>query len=141
MPKGRWVDKWKGFARVTLYIIQCPFVVVSHMRKVVAELRSERFREVDLALGAIGVTGITVAEESVAGRGRWTYPAENIHHLILTVLVNDDGVDRVLESICGTASTGSSGDGRVSVSRLESCYDIATGMPETGELEVPLIDA
>ena len=111
------------------------------MKKVVAELRTERIPDVDLALANIGVTGMTVAEESVAGRGMWTYPAENVRHVILTIVVNDGGVAKVVESIQRSATTGSWGDGKISVSRIECAYDISSGLPETGELETPLLEA
>ena len=75
------------------------------MKKVEAEVRKERFPEVDFALKRIGVPGLTVAEEQRAGRGMWAYPMENIKHLILTVVVDDAGVRKVVESIRGSART------------------------------------
>lgn len=110
------------------------------MKKVVAEVRKERFGQVDLALRRVGVSGITVAQEQRAGRGMWTFPAENARHLILSVVVKDRDAATVIGSIRDAAATGSFGDGRIAVSSVESAYDIGTGMPETAELEVPLLD-
>ena len=75
------------------------------MKKVEAEVRKERFADVDFALKRIGVPGLTVAEEKLAGRGMWSYPLENMQHVLLTVVVDDAGVNRVVESIRESAST------------------------------------
>ena len=109
----------------------CP----SQLKKVEAEVRKERFPEVDSALKRIGVPGLTVVEEQRAGRGMWSYPMENIKHLILTVVVDDDGVREVVESIRGSASTRSWGDGRIAVSTIEGVFDIGSGRPDSSSLQ------
>ena len=76
----------------------------NHLKKVEAEVRKERFPEVDLALKKIGVSGVTFVEEQRAGRGMWSYPLENVKHLLLTVVVDDADARRVVDSICETAS-------------------------------------
>jgi nitrogen regulatory protein PII len=109
------------------------------MKKVEAEVRKERFPEVDFALKKIGVPGLTVAEEQRAGRGMWSYPVESVKRLILTVVVDDDGVRKVVESIRGSASTGSWGDGRIAVSTIEHAFDIGSGTTERNELTIPTL--
>lgn len=109
------------------------------MKKVEAEVRKERFPEVDFALKRIGVPGLTVAEEPRAGRGLWSYPMENVKHLILTVVVDDDGVRKVVESIRGSARTGSWGDGRIAVSTIEGAFDIGSGSTDTNQLAMPAL--
>jgi len=104
------------------------------MKKIEAEVRKERFPEVDFALKKLGVPGLTVAEEQVAGRGMWTYPLENIKHLLVTVVVEDDSVRKVVQSIRESASTGSRGDGRIAVSAVEGVYDIGSGSTDYSEL-------
>jgi nitrogen regulatory protein P-II 1 len=104
------------------------------MKKVEAEIRKERFAEVDDALRRLGVPGLTVADERAAGRGAWTYPLENIRHVLLTVVVDDSSVKRVVESISQSASTKSFGDGRISVSKVEGVFDIGTGLADSSEL-------
>jgi len=110
---------------------------ISQLKKVEAEVRKERFPEVDFALKRIGVPGLTVVEEQRAGRGMWSYPLENVKHLILTVVVDDDGVRKVVESIRGSASTRSWGDGRIAVSTIEDVFDIGSGRPDTSSLHGP----
>ena len=107
------------------------------MKKIEAEVRKERFPEVDLALKRIGVPGLTVAEEQGAGRGMWSYPIENVKRLILTVVVDDDGVSKVVDSIKGSASTKSWGDGRIAVSTIDDAFDIGSGRAEKSELILP----
>ena len=111
------------------------------MKKVEAEVRKDKFPEVDLALKRIGVPGLTIAEEQRAGRGMWSYPLENIKHLLLTVIVDDGGVNKVVESIRGSASTSSWGDGRISVSTVDDVFDIGSGRADRSELTVPSLSA
>jgi nitrogen regulatory protein P-II 1 len=104
------------------------------LKKIEAEVRKERFPQVDLALKNIGVPGLTVAEEQRAGRGMWTYPLENVKRLLVTVVVDDDGAKKVVESIRKSASTGSWGDGRIAVTTVEGVFDIGSGRTDQSEL-------
>jgi len=98
----------------------------SQLKKVEAEVRKERFPEVDFALKKIGVSGLTVAEEQRAGRGLWSYPLENVKHLLVTVVVDDEGAKKVVESIRESASTRSWRDGRIAVSSIDQVFDIGS---------------
>lgn len=111
------------------------------MKKVEAEVRKDRFPDVDFALKRIGVSGLTVAEEQRAGRGFWSYPIGNVKHLILTVVVDDEGVRKVVESIRGSARTGSWGDGRIAVSTIEESFDIGSGRTDTNALAIPALSS
>ncbi len=111
------------------------------MKKVQAEVRKERFPEVDAALKVIGVPGVTVVDEPRAGRGMWDYPNGCVKRVLLTVVVDDRSVRRVVESICGSGSTRSWGDGRVSVSPVENVLDIGSGNCDRSEMAAPLIGA
>lgn len=110
---------------------------LSQLKKVEAEVRRERFEDVDFALQRIGVPGLTVAQEERASRGMWGYPLEKIRHLLLTVVVDDGDVARVVDSIRGSASTKSWGDGRISVSTIEGALDIGSGLSDRCELAAP----
>jgi nitrogen regulatory protein P-II 1 len=112
---------------------------VSQMKKVEAEVRKEKFPDVDFALKKIGVAGLTVAEERCAGRGMWSYPLENTPHLLLTVVVDDVGVRKVVESIRESGSTRSWGDGRIVVSAIEDVLDIGSGRLDSSELTAPAL--
>ena len=110
---------------------------ISQLKKVEAEVRKEMFSEVDFALKKIGVPGLTVVEERCAGRGLWSYPIENIPHLLLTVIVDDAGVRKVVESIQASGSTRSWGDGRIVVSAVDDVLDIGSGRLDNSELAAP----
>jgi nitrogen regulatory protein P-II 1 len=107
------------------------------LKKVEAEVRKERFPDVDFALKKIGVPGLTVVEERCAGRGMWSYPLENIPHLLLTVVVDDGSVRKVVESIRESGSTRSWGDGRIVVSALDDVLDIGSGCLDNSRLTAP----
>lgn len=111
------------------------------MKKVQAEVRKASFREVDLALKRIGVPGVTVVDGHRGGRGVWNYPLEHVSRVHLTVVVEDSSVDRVVESICDSASTRSRGDGRISVSAIDQVLDIGSGLCDRSELAAPLLGA
>lgn len=125
------------FGSVDLYIMTILYSCISQLKKVEAEVRKERFPEVDFALKRIGVPGLTVAEEQRAGRGLWSYPTENVKHLLLTVVVDDAGVRKVVDSIRGSAHTGSWGDGRIAVSTIENAFDIGSGKTDANHLAMP----
>lgn len=112
---------------------------VSQLKKVQAEVRKERFQDVDHALRRIGVPGLTIAEERCAGRGMWSYPIENIPHVLLTVVVDDFAVKKVVESIYESGSTRSGGDGRIVVSAVEEVFDIGSGRLDGSELAAPTL--
>jgi len=107
------------------------------LKKVEAEVRKERFAEVDFALKKIGVPGLTVVEEQRAGRGIWSYPIENAKRVLLTVVVDDSGVKRVVDSIRESASTMSWGDGRIVISSVDDVLDIGSMRSDGSELYIP----
>jgi nitrogen regulatory protein P-II 1 len=111
------------------------------LKKVEAEVRKERFADVDFALKKIGVPGLTVVEEQREGRGLWSYPVENAKRVLLTVVVDDSGVKRVVESIRESASTTSWGDGKIVVSTVDDVLDIGSRQFDGSELTVPTMNA
>ncbi len=111
------------------------------MKKVEAQVSKERFPDVDLALKRIGVPGLTVAEERNPSRGLWSYAAESVRRVLLTVVVDDADVKKVVESISGSASTGSLGGGRIAVTSVEGVFDIGSGVFDRCELAAPAVTA
>ncbi len=106
------------------------------MKKIEAVIRREKFEEVDEALKKIGVGGLTL--EEVKGRGRtrvittvhmrgtWTQEDEYIRHTKLEIIAKDDQVSKVVDTILGSATTGSPGDGKIFVSNVEQFVDIGS---------------
>ena len=124
-----------------LYVVAVSRAPISQLKKVEADVRKEKFLKVDFALKRIGVPGLTVAEERNAGRGMWSYPVENVKRVLLTVVVDDAGVKKVVDSICESASTGCWGDGRIAITSVEEVFDIASGMVDRSELAAPVLGA
>lgn len=119
------------------------------MKKIEAIIRKERFEQVDAALKAIGVGGLTV--EEVKGRGRtrivttvysrgvFTHEEEYIRHLKLEILSKDEDASRVVDAIVNSASTGGAGDGKIFVTTVDEVLDI--GSKESGKRAVEMENA
>jgi nitrogen regulatory protein P-II 1 len=67
--------------------------------------------------------------ESHGGR---PFKVELLPKVLLTIFVNDDDVQRITDTIVGSAKTGSIGDGKVFVSPVENAIRIRSG--EQGKL-------
>jgi nitrogen regulatory protein P-II 1 len=112
------------------------------MKKIEAIIRPEKLDEVKLALEDIGCIGMTVSE--VKGRGRqkgivhqWRgreYRVDLLPKVKLEIVVSDDMVDKVVETIVETARTGNVGDGKIFVLPIEDVIRVRTG--ERGEAAV-----
>ncbi len=103
------------------------------MKQIEAIIRREKFSEVRDALHAIKVDFFSYWE--VTGQGReqeghtyrgTTYKTEFIQRRLLKIVVNDDFVDKTVETIMDVASTGEVGDGKIFVSDLRESYRIRT---------------
>jgi len=105
------------------------------MYKVEGVVRPERLDEVQHELEAIGVIGITVTE--VRGRGQqrgyveryrgMEYQVRLLPKVKIEVVVPDDALERVVETITAAARTGDVGDGKIFISRIEDVIRIRTG--------------
>src|ERR671939_1418229 len=109
------------------------------MKKIEAIIRSERLQEVQDALDALGVSGLTVTEVMGCGRQKGyteQYRGSRANISLLPKLkvesvVSGEMVDRVVDAIIAAAYTGETGDGRVFVFDVEQSVRIRTG--ERGE--------
>jgi nitrogen regulatory protein PII len=107
------------------------------MMQIEAIVRSEKFADVDQALRALGVSGVTMVEAKGRGRdkvitrsfarGRWTFSSDVINRVIVNVVVDAGDVDKVVDAIVKSASTKKVGDGRVFVYPISQGIDISTG--------------
>ena len=108
------------------------------MKLITAIIRPFKLDEVREALGAIGVSGITVTEVKGFGRQKGhtelyrgaEYVVDFLPKVKIEAAVADDLVDRTIEAIEGAARTGKIGDGKIFVAPLEQVIRIRTG--ETG---------
>jgi len=105
------------------------------MKLVTAVIKPFKLDDVKDALKAIGVAGITV--EEVRGFGRQgghtetyrgaEYKIDFVPKVSLSVVIDDDAVDSVVDTIVSSAATGKIGDGKIWVSDVERLVRIRTG--------------
>lgn len=103
--------------------------------KIDAIIRPEKTNQVKAALEEIDVIGITVHD--VHGRGEQKglefinragkYRVDLLPKTMLTIVVQDSEVDKVVDTIVQNARTGEMGDGKIFVSPVERCIRIRTG--------------
>ncbi len=105
------------------------------MKKIEAVIRHFKLEEVKDALNEAGVSGMTVSEVRGFGRQRGhketyrgaEYTVDFLPKLKLEIVVADDDVQKVVDSITQNARTGETGDGKIFVSNLEQVVRIRTG--------------
>ena len=105
------------------------------MKVVVAIVKPFKLDDVKEALKAAGVQGLTLSEVQGFGRqGGHTetyrgaeYTIDLVPKMRLEILVDDDQVGDVVDTIVGTARTGKIGDGKVWVVPAEDVVRIRTG--------------
>ncbi len=108
------------------------------MKLISAIIRPFKLDEVREALGAVGVSGITVTEVKGFGRQKGhtelyrgaEYVVDFLPKIRIETAVTDDRVDAVIETLQASAGTGKIGDGKIFVTALEQVVRIRTG--ETG---------
>jgi len=110
------------------------------VKRIEAIVRPEKLQDVKNALVSIGATGMTL--EDVRGFGRQkgqtstyrgiSYTVEFLTKKRLVLVVADDQLETILETITAAAATGTIGDGKIFVSSVDSVVRIRTG--ETGEI-------
>lgn len=110
------------------------------MKRIEAIVRPEKLQDVKNALVSIGATGMTL--EDVRGFGRQkgqtstyrgiSYTVEFLTKKRLVLVVADDQLETILDTITTAAATGSIGDGKIFVSTIDESIRIRTG--ETGEV-------
>lgn len=105
------------------------------MKKVEAIIKPFKLDEVKEALHEIGVQGLTVTEVKGFGRQKGhtelyrgaEYVVDFLPKIKLEVVVSDELVDKVIQSIVDAANSGRIGDGKIFVLPLEDVVRIRTG--------------
>lgn len=105
------------------------------MKLITAVVKPHKVDEVKDALKAAGVTGLTVGEVKGFGRqGGHTevyrgaeYQIDFLPKVRLELVVGDEQVQELVETIIQAASTGKIGDGKIWVTPVEQVVRIRTG--------------
>lgn len=109
------------------------------MKKVEAIIRHFKLEEVKDALTEVGVQGMTVSEVRGFGRQKGhkeqyrgaEYTVDFLPKAKMEIVVSDNQVRDVVDTILRTARTGQVGDGKIFVMDLSQMVRIRTG--ETGD--------
>ncbi|WP_310600911.1 P-II family nitrogen regulator [Desulfobulbus sp.] len=108
------------------------------MKKIEAIVKPFKLDEVKDALNGIGIKGMTVTEVKGYGRQKGhteiyrgsEYVVDFVPKIKMEVIVADEQVDQVIETILTAARTGKIGDGKIFVLPVEQVVRVRTG--ETG---------
>lgn len=109
------------------------------MKKIEAIIKPFKLDEVKEAISDLGIKGMTVSEVKGFGRQKGhtelyrgaEYVVDFLPKIKIELIVKDEDVTQVVESISGAAKTGRIGDGKIFVLPIEEIIRIRTG--ETGE--------
>jgi nitrogen regulatory protein P-II 1 len=105
------------------------------MKKVEAIIKPFKLDEVKEGLSTIGVQGLTATEVKGFGRQKGhtelyrgaEYVVDFLPKVKLEIIVKDEQVDDVVETIQRTAKTGRIGDGKIFVLPIDEVVRIRTG--------------
>lgn len=109
------------------------------MKLLTAIIKPFKLDEVKDALNEIGIQGITVTEVKGFGRQKGhtelyrgaEYVVDFLPKIKMEIVIKDDMVHKVIETIENAAKTGRIGDGKIFVTTVEDVIRIRTG--ERGE--------
>lgn len=109
------------------------------MKKIEAIIKPFKLDDVKEKLSGLGVKGMTVSEVRGFGRQKGhteiyrgaEYVVDFLPKIKIEVVVPDNQVTEVVETVRAAANTGKIGDGKVFVIPVEECVRIRTG--ESGE--------
>ncbi len=108
------------------------------MKKIEAIIKPFKLDEVKDALNGLGIKGMTVTEVKGYGRQKGhteiyrgaEYVVDFIPKIKLEIIVQDEMVDQVIDTIVTVARTGKIGDGKIFILPVEHVVRVRTG--ETG---------
>ena len=108
------------------------------MKLVTAIIKPFKLQEVREELVDAGIQGLTVPEVKGYGRQKGhtemyrgsEYSVDTLPKIRLDVLIEDNALDTVVETISKSASTGKIGDGKIFITSVDEVIRIRTG--ETG---------
>ncbi len=105
------------------------------MKKVEAIIKPFKLEDVKDALAEIGIEGMTVSEVKGYGRQKGhselyrgaEYVVDFLPKIRMEIVINDEMLDQVTDTIVEAARTGKIGDGKIFVTDIEKIIRIRTG--------------
>lgn len=112
------------------------------MKKIEAVIKPFKLDDVREAIQAAGIQGVTVSEVKGCGRQKGhtevyrgaEYVVDFLPKVKLEIIVSEDRVSEVVETIQKAAHTGRIGDGKIFVTPVDEVIRIRTG--ETGDAAI-----
>jgi len=109
------------------------------MKRIEAVIKPFKLEDVKDALAEIGITGMTVSEVKGYGRQKGhselyrgaEYVVDFLPKIKMEMVVDDDQVDQVVDTVVEAARTGKIGDGKIFVSDIDRIIRIRTGETDT----------
>ncbi|BAU22859.1 nitrogen regulatory protein P-II 1 [Caldimicrobium thiodismutans] len=109
------------------------------MKKIEAIIKPTKLEDVKKALEKKGIHGMTITEVKGFGRQKGyievyrgkEYEVRFLPKIKIELIVKDDEVEKIINTILETAKTGNVGDGKIFISSIEEVIRIRTG--ERGE--------
>ena len=104
------------------------------MKKIEAIIRKSKFEDVKQALHSVevnffsywDVTGVGNEKEGHVYRGI-SYSTSEIQRRFLSIVVNDNFVEKTIDAILKSAATDKVGDGKIFITPVDEAYRIRTG--------------
>ena len=105
------------------------------MKLITAIIKPFKLEEVRESLDLIGITGMTITEVKGFGRQKGhtelyrgaEYVIDFLPKIKIEIAVSLDQLDKAINAISKSASTGKIGDGKIFVSRIDQVIRIRTG--------------
>lgn len=105
------------------------------MKKIEAIIKPFKLDDVKEALSDIGIQGMTVSETKGYGRQKGhkevyrgaEYAVDFVPKLKLEIVVDDDMLEQVIDTVLKTAYTGKIGDGKIFIHDMADAVRIRTG--------------
>lgn len=105
------------------------------MKKLEAIIRPERFQLLRDELALIGIDGLTVTEAAGIGKQKGkqgvfrgtSYEIQLVPKLKIEMVVKDEQMDEIVNTIIRTCDTGNVGDGKIFILPVEEIIRIRTG--------------
>jgi len=104
------------------------------MKRIECIIRPSKLDEVKIALGEIGVTGMTVTDVRGSGRHRGhresflgaDYVIDLPTKVKIEMIVRDEDVEEIVETVLEHARTGEPGDGKIFILPMDNAIRIRT---------------
>ncbi len=105
------------------------------MKKIEAVIKPFKLEDVKDALAEIGITGMTVSEVKGYGRQKGhselyrgaEYVVDFLPKIKMEMVVDEESVEQVINTVVEAARTGKIGDGKIFVSDIDKIVRIRTG--------------